>query len=141
LTEAEMATLHRSGGCRCGAIRYEVKGAPIAGVACHCRDCQYVSGGAENVSMVFHRSGFAVVMGEPKVYKAKTISGGSSFCGNCGVHIFSQPDSNPGLVAVKVGSLDDRSDFNVQVDIWMKSAPPWHRPYDRARQVEGNLAG
>lgn len=136
-----MATLHRNGGCRCGAIRYEVKGAPIAGIACHCRDCQYVSGGAENVSMVFHRPDFAVVKGEPKVYKATTTSGGSSFCGNCGVHLFSQPDSNPGLVSVKVGSLDDRSDFKVQADIWMKAAPPWHRPYEGARQVEGNLTG
>jgi len=88
--------------------------------------------------MVFYRTGFAVVKGEPKVYKATTTSGGSSFCGNCGVHLFSQPDSNPGLVSVKVGSLDDRSDFKVQADIWMKAAPPWHRPYEGARQVEGN---
>jgi hypothetical protein len=134
-----MATVPRGGGCWCGAIRYEVAGAPIAGVACHCRDCQYVSGGAENVSLVFDRSGFSVVKGEPRVYKAKPTSGGSSFCGTCGVHVFSQPDSNPHLVAVKVGSLDDRSDFRVQADIWMKSAPPWHRPYAGARRVEGNL--
>ncbi|HYT90611.1 MAG TPA: hypothetical protein VEL76_18025 [Gemmataceae bacterium] len=44
------------------------------------------------------------------------------------------------LVSVKVGSLDDRSDFKVQADIWMKSAPPWHRPHDGARQIEGNVA-
>ena len=136
-----MSALHRSGGCRCGAIRYEVKGKPIVSVACHCRDCQYVSGGAENVSMVFDRSGFAVVKGEARVYKAKLTSGGSSFCGTCGTHVFSQPDSNPHLVAIKVGSLDDRSDFKVQADIWMKSAPQWHRPNKGARQVEGNLAG
>jgi len=59
----------RLGGCRCGAIRYRVEGPPVASVACHCRDCQYVSGGAENVSMVFRRGGFAVVHGGPKVYK------------------------------------------------------------------------
>ena len=91
--------------------------------------------------MVFQRLGFAVVKGEPKVYKATPTSGGSFFCGTCGVHMFSQPNSNPALIAVKVGSLDDRSDVKVLVDIWMKSAPPWHRPYDGARQVEGNLTG
>ena len=129
----------RTGGCRCGAIRYEMKGPPIAGVACHCRDCQYMSGGAENASMVFDRSGLAVVQGEPRVYKAHPTSGGTFFCAHCGVHVFSQPDSNPRLVAIKVGSLDDRSDFKVQVDIWMKSAPPWYRPHEGARQVEENL--
>jgi hypothetical protein len=131
----------RLGGCRCGAIRYQVQGPRVASVACHCRDCQYVSGGAENVSMVFQRAGFAVVKSEPTIYKATPDSGGSFFCGTCGVHVFSQPNSNPGLVAIKVGSLDDRSDVKVQVDIWMKSAPPWHRPHDGARQVEGNLTG
>ena len=130
----------RLGGCRCGAIRYEVKGAPVAGVACHCRDCQYGSGGGANFSMVFHRAGFRVVKGAPKIYKAKPTSGGSFFCDVCGVQVFSQPDSNPGLVGIKVGSFDDARDFRVQVDIWMKSAPPWHRPHDGATQVEGNLS-
>jgi len=104
----------RTGGCRCGDIRYEIQGAPVAQVACHCRDCQYVSGGGANFSMVFNRSGFTVLKGAP--------------------------DSHPELVAIKVGSLDDRSDFRVQVDIWMKSAPSWHRPHEGARQVAGNLA-
>ncbi|MFI5002742.1 MAG: GFA family protein [Reyranellales bacterium] len=136
-----MAPLHRSGGCRCGAIRYEVRGAPVAGVACHCRDCQYVSGGAENVSMVFQRAGFLLKAGEPRIYKATPASGGTFFCPICGVQVFSQPNSRPDLIAIKVGSLDDRSDFRVQADIWMKSAPPWHRPYEGARQIDGNLSG
>ena len=130
----------RTGSCRCGDIRYEIQGAPVAQVACHCRDCQYVSGGGANFSMVFNRSGFTVLKGAPRVYKAKPASGGSFFWGSCGVHVFSGPDSHPELVAIKVGSLDDRSDFRVQVDIWMKSAPSWHRPHEGARQVAGNLA-
>ena len=133
--------IKRRGGCLCGAVRYELAGKPRMGVSCYCRDCQYVSGGAENVSMVFRRLGFAVVRGEPRVYKATPASGGSFFCVTCGVHVFSQPNSRSDLVAVKVGGLDDRTDVKVQVDIWMKSAPPWHRPYEGARRVEGNLTG
>jgi hypothetical protein len=129
----------RTGGCRCGAIRYEVTGPPVASVACHWRDCQYVSGGGANYSMVFQRAGFKL-KGTPRVYKAKPTSGGSFFCESCGVHVFSGPDSSPQLVSVKVGSLDDRSDFKVQADIWMKSAPPWHRPHEGAKQIEGNVA-
>ena len=128
----------RAGGCRCGAIRYEVTGTPVAGIACHCRDCQYVAGGGANYSMVFGHAGFRVVRGIPKIYKATPSSGGSFFCDVCGVHVFSQPDTNLHLVAVKVGSLDDSSDFQVQADTWMKSAPPWHRPHEGARQFGGN---
>jgi len=87
----------RTGGCRCGAIRYEVTGPPVASVACHCRDCQYVSGGGADYSMVFQRDGFRVLKGTPRVYKAKPTSGGSFFCKSCGVHVFSGPDSSPHL--------------------------------------------
>ena len=114
--DLSMATGVRTGGCRCGAIRYEVTGAPVASVACHCRDCQYVSSGGANYSMVFQRTGFKVLQGTPRVFKAKPTSGGSFFCESCGVHVFSGPDSSPQLIAVKVGSLDDRSDFRVQAE-------------------------
>lgn len=136
-----MATVQvRGGGCRCGAIRYEVKGAPLIGIACHCRDCQYVSGGNPNLSMVFDKAGFSLLKGMPKVYKARPDFGGYSFCETCGVHVFSQPNSTADLVAVKVGGLDDASDFRVNANIWMKSAPPWHRPHEGAKHVDGNLA-
>lgn len=131
----------RSGGCRCGAIRYEVAGAPLAGVACHCRDCRYAAGGGPNLAMVFAKAGFTLLQGAPRVYKARPTSGGSSFCAACGVQVFSQPDSNPGLVAVKVGSLDDASDFRVDADVWMASAPAWHRPHEGARQFPWNFEG
>jgi hypothetical protein len=129
----------RAGGCRCGAIRYEIAGKPVAGIACHCRDCQYVSGGSPNLSMVFDRAGFVLLKGTPNVYKAQPHFGGYSFCGTCGVHVFSQPNSNPNLVAIKVGSLDDATDFRVDADIWMKSAPHWHHTHEGAKRVEGNL--
>ena len=35
-----------TGGCACGAIRYEVTAEPIVTFNCHCRDCQKTTGGA-----------------------------------------------------------------------------------------------
>ncbi len=29
-----------TGGCLCGAIRYETEADPVVMVNCHCRDCQ-----------------------------------------------------------------------------------------------------
>ncbi|WP_375428585.1 GFA family protein [uncultured Sphingomonas sp.] len=131
-----MAT--RVGGCRCGSVRYQVEGDPVVGIACHCRDCQYVAGGAANLTWVFNRLGFAVTAGKPHIYKATSKSGGSFFCAGCGVHMFSQPDTNPGLVAVKVGSLDDATGFKVDADIWMKFAPAWHSAQEGSLHFDGN---
>lgn len=130
----------RTGGCRCGAIRFSVSGEPLGGVACHCRDCQYASGGSANLTWIFERAGFAIERGTPCCFKAKPTSGGTFFCGDCGVQIFSQPDSNLQLIAVKVGALDDAAGFSVQADIWMKSAPPWHSRHEGAVQFNENLS-
>ncbi len=48
--------------------------------------------------MVFQRSGFKLLQGTPRVFKAKPTSGGSFFCESCGVHVFSGPDSSPQLI-------------------------------------------
>lgn len=117
----------RTGGCRCGAIRYEVAGRRL-------RRSPVTAATANTSPVAVPTSRWC------SIFKAKPTSGGSFFCASCGVHVFSGPDSHPELVAIKVGGLDDRSDFRVQADMWMKSAPPWHRPHEGARQVAGNLA-
>ena len=35
-----------TGGCICGAVRYECTAEPVMTFKCHCRDCQHVTGGA-----------------------------------------------------------------------------------------------
>lgn len=100
-----------------------------------------MAGGSPNLTMVFPSDALTVTRGEPRVFKARETSGGSYFCGACGVHVFSRPDKNRGMVAVKVGGLDDAADFKVQADMWMISAPPWHRPHDGAMQFEQNPPG
>ena len=34
-----------TGRCYCGAVRYEADGPPAFKGQCHCRECQYISGG------------------------------------------------------------------------------------------------
>ena len=46
------------GGCQCGAIRYEVLGAPVRLVICHCTDCQRQSSSAFGMTMVVHEEDF-----------------------------------------------------------------------------------
>lgn len=110
----------RTGGCRCGKIRFLVEGEPLGGVACHCRDCQYMAGGSANLTWVFNDAGFKLTEGEPSVYKAKPTSGGTYFCSQCGVQVFSKPDSNTTMIAIKVGAFDDATGFKVQADMWIQ---------------------
>ena len=51
---------------------------------------------------------------------------GRLFCESCGAPLFAKNERNPEILHVKVGSLDVASQFRVQANIWVSSAPPWH---------------
>ena len=53
-----------TGGCYCGEIRYEANGDLEAAFQCHCRECQYITGGNANIVIVFAQSAFKYIKGE-----------------------------------------------------------------------------
>ena len=57
-----------SGRCYCGDIRYEIQGELQASLQCHCRECQYITGGNANTVMVFSRDDFEFTKGKPSVF-------------------------------------------------------------------------
>lgn len=118
-----------TGGCYCKALRYEADGPPAFRAQCHCRECQYISGGAENLFMIVPAAGFRYVAGEPATFTRKDLDGAVTreFCGTCGSPIATRAPSNPDIVILKVGSLDDQSQFGgPQAAIWLDDAQPWH---------------
>ena len=116
------------GGCRCGAIRYEVSGEPVGSLLCHCRDCQYAAGGGPAHDMAMPRQSVTVIKGEPRAYWSTADSGkrvGRLFCATCGTPLLTELEGFPDLRIVAVGSLDDPSVFKPRASIWTSSAQPW----------------
>ena len=62
----------RTGGCLCGAIRYESGGEPAFSLQCHCRDCQRQSGAAYVAAVRMPSAEFRITQGTPKRYIAKS---------------------------------------------------------------------
>ena len=61
--------MHRTGGCRCGAIRYTLSAAPVATRLCWCRDCQYWATGNAAVNIIVPRAAVAVE-GTPRAWES-----------------------------------------------------------------------
>ena len=53
----------RTGGCQCGALRYESAGEPIALYVCHCRECQKQSASAFGISVIVPVDAFDLKQG------------------------------------------------------------------------------
>ena len=131
-----------TGGCLCGAIRYEVASPPLFQGVCHCRDCQYVSGGAPANVMVVPKAAVTVTKGQTRTYWVTGDSGGRvgrEFCEVCGTQLFSNLEGQAGIVVIKVGSLDDPSQFTPSMNIWTGSAQPWHAIDTNLPNLEGNF--
>ncbi|MGA0841157.1 MAG: GFA family protein [Pseudomonadales bacterium] len=49
----------RTGGCLCGAIRYELKQDPSIAAICHCTHCQRQSGGLFSTNLMVGEADYA----------------------------------------------------------------------------------
>jgi hypothetical protein len=116
-----------SGGCRCGAVRYDVSAEPTFAAHCYCRDCQYASGGAGATVIVVPHA--AVAISGPVATYASTADSGAAvrrmFCATCGSPLFAENARAPLVLVIRVASLDDPGWVRPQAHIWTDSAPPW----------------
>ena len=117
-----------SGGCRCGAIRYECDAEPLMVAYCHCRDCQFASGGPFSTVLLVPRPAVRTSGSEPGAYAVDAESGATvtrKFCSRCGSPLFSELSANPEIFVIKAGTLDDPSWLRPAAHIWTESAQPW----------------
>ena len=116
-----------TGGCLCGAVRYEIEAEPIVTRLCWCRVCQFIAAGNAAVSVCFPSRGLSVV-GEMRDFESVAHSGNRMhrrFCPTCGTHLFSEAESRPHLIFVRAGTLDDREIARPAATIWTARAPSW----------------
>jgi hypothetical protein len=117
-----------SGGCACGAIRYECSAEPLIALNCHCRSCQRASGSAYASNLAVPKDAFKLTKGQPKYYEDKADSGNTvrrGFCPECGSPLFGQSPARPDFIGIRAGSLDDPSWHQPSMDIYTDSAQPW----------------
>jgi hypothetical protein len=116
-----------TGGCICGAVRFEVDGEPLFSSNCHCRDCQRASGSGYMPLMGFPKDAIRIT-GEVRYFERKAATGTSEtegFCPVCGARLFAYAQAYEGIFLVRAGSLDDPSVYRPQADIYTSSAQPW----------------
>lgn len=114
------------GGCLCGNVRYKLTADPIISRICWCRTCQHFSGNG-TANAIFPTKGMDV-SGETKVFTSESDSGNiinRKFCANCGSHLFADSSARPGLMVVRIGTLDDPPSVKPAANIWVASAPSW----------------
>ena len=117
-----------TGGCMCGAVRYEWQGAEFSASYCHCEDCRKATGGPYTVGVRVNEAGLTICSGKTKGYTTIGNSGKEitrEFCPECGSPLFTRAQVLPGVVFIKAGSLDEPEIVKPTHQSWVNMAVPW----------------
>jgi hypothetical protein len=110
-------------------VTYELAGELIATAVCHCDHCQRQGGSAFSVNLIAHESQLTVA-GELSTYEETgerndAVYVRRRFCRSCGSPIVSELVQTAGVIAVKAGTLDDKTDVLPTVEAWCVDRQPW----------------
>jgi len=102
-----------TGRCYCGELQYEISSEAVFRAQCHCRECQYFTGGHPRVAMAIALADFRYTAGSPSSFTRNDLESPVTreFCGICGVHVAARTPAQPNHVLVHPGTLDDPSIF------------------------------
>src|SRR3954452_20543331 len=116
------------GGCACGAIRYKLTSTPLIVHACHCRDCQRLSGTAFATNIWIESKFVEPGPTAPASFRLKAGSGQPHevfFCGCCGTTLWSCYHVVPWALFVRAGALEEPDAVKPDVHIYTRSKLPW----------------
>jgi hypothetical protein len=116
-----------TGGCLCGALRYEARGEPQFAGYCFCRDCRKASGSGF-IPFVSFSSDALTFTGTTTQSVVRSFRGSDAVrnsCPHCGGLVFGGIVGKDTSHTIYGGSLDDPSFFKPSIAIFNRDRPAW----------------
>ena len=116
-----------SGGCACGAVRYDSSASAKFSMICQCRQCQRISGSGHAAQFVLDAEA-VTIEGEVTFYEFTSDSGNTSssgFCGKCGSPVVRKTSGYPKILMFHAATLDDPARFKPERVVYADAAQPW----------------
>lgn len=119
-----MAQVLYSGGCLCGAVRYEVPGPARNPCWCHCTSCRRAAGAPAVPWATFEHARFRVSRGTLQEF-ASSPPVRRGFCNRCGTSLTFRHERRPADIDVTLATLDAAADLAPAMHIWVQDKLPW----------------
>ena len=115
-----------TGGCFCGAVRYEAEADLHETYYCHCRICQKTSGAPAEIAVTVKPESLIYTNEEPKYFQSSPF-GRAGFCRQCGSRLVSMSLDKDDWANVSVGSLDHPERAVPCGHTCVESQLPWYK--------------
>ena len=117
-----------SGGCLCGAVRFQITAPFVSAGYCHCTHCQKRTGTGSSANGRVPQAGFRLVQGAEQLRSFQAPVGVPKlFCATCGGHLFSGDPFGDERVAVRLGALDGDPGIRPGHRQFVDSAVSWEQ--------------
>lgn len=129
-----------TGGCLCGAVRFELTAPPREAGYCHCTRCQRRTGTASSAQVRIDARTLRLLAGEELVKAWRHPDGGfeKCFCSECGAHLFARNPEDPTQASVRMGAFDEDPGAPLTYRLHVASAAPWEPiPDDGLERFDG----
>ena len=125
--------MQRSGGCLCGAVRYEVRGPLRPVVMCHCTQCRRMTGHVMAATAA-RRADFRLVSSGELAWYTSSPEARRGFCARCGSTLFWECGGRDYL-SIAAGTLDDASGLSIACHIFVADKGHYYEITDSAPQI------
>ncbi len=129
------------GSCLCGDISYSYGGTITEIAMCHCQQCRKAQGSAFATNMVIDENLFTMhddnaILREYESSEDKI----RAFCSACGSPLYSYRQSIPGILRLRIGTLDTKIDQRVNYHAFYDSRAEWYEGTDTLKKFpEGKM--
>ncbi len=120
---AETNAIH-TGGCRCGAVRFEAKADPVHVSYCHCGDCRRASGAPVSAFVGFRADDVTFRETRPASrFGVSPIT--RTFCGICGSPVSYADERLEGQIFLMLGAMDHPQNYPPSVHGYVSEQLPF----------------
>ena len=116
-----------TGGCLCGAVRYEARGEPAYAGYCYCNDCRRALGSG-SIGFIGFPASTVTITGRALTHSHRLSDGrvaDRNHCAACGSLVYGGIVGRVDSHTIYAGSLDDPSRFNPKMAIFVREKAPW----------------
>lgn len=129
-----------TGSCLCGGVKFSILGeiGPIQ--VCHCMQCRKAQGAALATNVPVRTEDFTLERGTDLLTSFESTPGKQRvFCRLCGSPIYSQRDTLPGVLRIRMGLINERVDAPLMAHFYAGSKANWWPICDDAPRFEAGL--
>lgn len=124
-----------SGGCLCGAVRYEVDDVLGPIEYCHCGQCRRASGSAFAANATVPADAFRLLAGRELLTEYESSPGKRrAFCSRCGAPLYARRPAVTGELRLRVGTPDGEPAARPSGHGHVASKAPWFTITDELPQ-------